>query len=176
MEKIEITKEKLMTLVPIAVLIAVIGVFLTFYIPLIQRSRELHIQCKSIEEKERKTKNVIKFASVISSRRVLMTEEDVSYATDELTRLGKERGVDFISIRPGEMQKDESAEYKILPVELQLESTYKQLGMFLGSLDDVEKSLITVKSFNVVPDPENTSRLMTDLVVDVYLSGRENGS
>ncbi len=176
MEKIVLTKEKLVTLLPVVVLAAVIGIFFIFYIPLIKKSRVVYAQCKSIEDKARKTKNVIKFASVISSRRVLMTEEDVSYATDELTRLGKQKGVDFISIRPGEIEKEKGEEYKILPVELQLESTYKQMGMFLGSLDDVEKSLIMVKTFSVVPDPENTSKLITDLVVDVYLSGRENGN
>ena len=174
MEKIELTKEKLMTFLPVAVLVAVIGISLIFYIPLMKKSRALYAQCKTIEDKVRKTKNVIKGASVISSRRVLMTEEDVSYATNELTRLGKQKGIDFVSIRPKDIQKEKGEEYKILPVELQLESTYKELGMFLGSLDDVEKSLITVKSFNIVPVPENTARLITDLVVDVYLSARDS--
>ena len=174
MEKIELTKEKLMTFLPVAVLVAVIGISLIFYIPLMKKSRAVYAQCKTIEGKARKIKNVIKGASVISSRRVLMTEEDVSYATNELTRLGKQKGIDFVSIRPKDIQKEKGEEYKILPVELQLESTYKELGMFLGSLDDVEKSLITVKSFNIVPAPENTARLITDLVVDVYLSARDS--
>jgi Tfp pilus assembly protein PilO len=174
MEKIELTKEKLMTFLPVAVLVTVIGISLIFYIPLMKKSRVVYAQCKAIEDKARKTKNVIKGASVISSRRVLMTEEDVSYATNELTRLGKQKGIDFVSIRPKDIQKEKGEEYKILPVELQLESTYKELGMFLGSLDDVEKSLITVKSFNIVPAPGNTARLITDLVVDVYLSARDS--
>ncbi|MBU0570531.1 MAG: type 4a pilus biogenesis protein PilO [Candidatus Omnitrophica bacterium] len=176
MKKIDLIKRKSTMLIPMAVLAAVIGIFLIFYIPLIKKSRVVYTRCELIEGKTRKAKNIIRAASAISGRRVLMQEEDVSYVTDELTRLGKREGVDFIAIRPGEIKAAKAAEYKILPVELRLGSTYRQLGMFLGSLDDMEKSLVTVRSFNVVPDPENASKLITDMVVDVYLSGRENGS
>ena len=52
---------------------------------------------------------------------------------------------------------------------MELESKYDNLGIFLGLIDDLEKSLVTVKSFNIIPDKKDPVRLKTKVVVNVYL-------
>ena len=73
---------------------------------------------------------------------------------------------------PQKIQKKNGTEYKILPVTMQIESTFKTLGIFMGSLDDLEKSLVRIKSFDINPDKDKPKVLITDLVVDIYLSGK----
>jgi len=57
---------------------------------------------------------------------------------------------------------------------MEIESTYEKLGVFLGSLDDLEKALVRIKSFDITPDKEDPSKLTTDLSVEIYLSGDKN--
>ena len=57
-------------------------------------------------------------------------------------------------------------------MEIKAKSTYEQLGTFLGSLDDLEKGLVKVKSFVIVPDGKDPAKLTANLVVDIYLSGK----
>ena len=64
--------------------------------------------------------------------------------------------------------------YKILPVEMKIESTHEQLAAFLGSVDDLEKGLIRVVSFEIVPDQTDPTKCITDLTVHMYFSGGEN--
>ena len=73
---------------------------------------------------------------------------DISLAIDELTKDGKRQGIDFISITPGQIRpKDEV--YQIVPLEIESESTYEDLGTFLGSLDELAKSMVVVESLSI---------------------------
>jgi len=176
MKPIEITKEKLMLIIPVIVIMAAMAVYFVVFAPLLEESRKKYIECRTVESEVLKVRAIIKAAGEIEGRRILMTEGDISQVTDELTRHGRSKGVDFISIDPGEAQKEKGSDYKILPIKMEIESTYEQLGTFLGSLDDLEKGLVTVESFSIIPDTNDAARLSTDLVVDIYLSGRENNN
>jgi hypothetical protein len=54
-----------------------------------------------------------------------------------------------------------------------LESDVKAISAFMGVLDNLEKSLVKVKSFNIRRKGDDPSRLETDLSVDMYFSGEE---
>jgi Tfp pilus assembly protein PilO len=141
--------------------------------PLMKELRKHYLECKSLEADVLDARNVITLVDKTYAERVLIKEKDISQAIDKLTRHGKLEGINFISINPKEIRKKADSRYKILPIEMEIESGYEQLGAFLGSLDDLEKGLIKVKSLYVVPNKEDPSRLMTDLVVDMYLLGQE---
>ena len=94
---------------------------------------------------------------------------------EELTRQGKSGGINFVSLTPGAVEDTEGREYRILPIEMEIESTYEALGHFLGLLDEMEKSLLKVQSFNVVTKGEDPSKIHTRLTVYLYLAKGPQG-
>ncbi|MEK6728052.1 MAG: type 4a pilus biogenesis protein PilO [Candidatus Omnitrophota bacterium] len=89
-----------------------------------------------------------------------------------MTRLAKSKGVNLISITPKQV-KEKEAHYKILPIEMEIESTYEDLGIFLGALDKLEKSLAIIDSFSVISEKERSLKLKTKLVINMYLVSGE---
>jgi len=170
--KLEINQEKLI-IISIAVFIAVVlAIYLIFYVPLMKDLKLKYQACKAIENDVLQTRNVIKLAGKVYGERVLMTEKEAHYAIKELTMHGGSKAINFISIKPKEVEKKKGTRYKVMPVEMEIESTYRQLAQFLGSLDDLKKGLARVKSFHITADEKDPNILYTDLVIDMYLSGR----
>ena len=160
----------------IAVLLLVIAgvVYSIFYAPLMKELKDRYLEYRDIESEIRQARDIIETAGEIYGKRTLMTEEEVSQAVDELTKHGRLKGVNIISMNPGEIIEEADSAYKILPVKMQVESTYEELGTMLGSLDDLEKGLVKVKGFNIVHDEKDPAKLITDLEVDVYISGKDD--
>lgn len=172
--KIELTKEKSIIVVSVVIIVIALGVYLVFYAPLMRQLKTKYLECKSIESQVIQAWDIIGSVGKTYGERVIMTEEDVSRAIDALTKHGKLKGINFISISSKEEKKERESQYIILPIEMKIEATYEQLGIFLGSLDEPQKGLVKVKSFDIVPGEKDPSKLTTDLVVDIYLSRKEN--
>ena len=119
-------------------------------------------------------RDTIKLAGKGTEDRVLLAEKDASLAIDELTKHGKSMGINFISIMPREVIKSSDSQYKILPVEMTVEATDQQFSMFMGLLDELKKSVITVESFDAAPEKENPAKLKAAVVIDMYFSAAEN--
>ena len=172
--KVELTKEKLIAAIAAAVALVALGAYLIFYAPVIRETGIKYAACRAVENELLECRNIIESAGRIQGKRVLMTEKDVSHAIDELTRQGKLEGINFVSMSPGEIKEEEGSQYKTLPINVEIKSTYKQLGIFLGSLDKLEKGLVKVKSFDITANAGDPKLLTTVLVMDMYLSGRED--
>lgn len=170
----KLAKEKLPVVIGGAAASAVLlAVCLILYLPLIKEFGVKHGECRSIENHLAEACNMIEQAKRTLEKRTLITEKNVSTAIDEVTDCGKSIGINFISITPNEKIDDKSGRYKILPVEMKVAAKDEQFLQFLGALDDFEKALIRVKSFDIVPDKEDRSRLTASLVIDIYLSTKE---
>lgn len=178
--KIELTQEKSIIIITGAVIVIALAVYFIFYAPLIRNLMTDRLKCMSKEFELLECCNIIESAGKTAGERVLISEEDASLAIRALTEHGelakhnKLKGIDFISISPKEIKEVKDAQYKILPVEMEIESTYEEIAVFLGALDDLEKALVKVKSFDITPDKEDPSKLTTDLAVEIYLSGGKN--
>lgn len=170
----ELAKKKIMIIAAVGIVIFALGTYNFLYAPLINELKAKYLECKNCENDVFYARNLIESVKVVGKDSPLLTEEDISIAIDELTKHGKSRGINFISMTPQEKQKKTEAQYEILPIEMELESTYEELGTFLGSLDEMQNSLITVRSFGVsVFDEEDQRKLETELVVNMYLLGEK---
>lgn len=167
--KIELTRERLVIGIVIAIAVIILGAYNVFYAPLIRELKTKHLEYKSTENEVLECRNSIESAG--KGEKVLTREENVSQAIDELTKRGKLNSINFISMSPKKIEKEKGTEHKVLPINMEIESAYEDLAAFLGSLDDLEKGLVKVKSFKIVPDKEDPSKLKTDLVVNMYLCG-----
>jgi len=165
----EFTKEKLISIVAATAAVIILGLYLFLYNPLIGKLKVVYLECKNIEAEVLQARN----STAIGAKKGPIAEEDIALAIGELTREGRLKGIDFISVIPKKIGGKETL-YKILPIEIETESTYKEFGVLLGLLGDLEKSLITVKSFNMKSYKEAPAKLKTKLVVNMYISGEEN--
>ena len=163
-----------------SVAIIILGVYIFFLKPIIMDLKAKHIECRECEDKALNAREFIESVKLTWVKEAVLTEKDVSYALDELTRHGKTKSVEYVSITPKEDQTKRQAQYDIMPIDIELESRYEDLGKFLGSLGSLEGSLVTVRSFKIRPkgasghsagpDP---ARLVSKLTIDMYLLGQK---
>jgi Tfp pilus assembly protein PilO len=97
----------------------------------------------------------------------LIKEENISFFMKKIVKKGKKEGIEFISITPKKIE--DILPYRILPIEIELQSSYRSLGIFLGFLNDL-KEIVKVESFKMIPLKNNPLKLKTNLLIKVYLA------
>ncbi len=167
----EFARERLVIIIACGVAIVALGLYLFLYGPLIGKLREAYLKCRAVETEAMDAREAIANLKTLETKKGLISEDEISLAIDELTRRGKSKGINFISMTPKKIEQSNDSRYRTLPMEMEIESSYEALGVFLGLLDELEKSLVRVRSFNVTSDKEKGAKLNTRLVVDTCLSG-----
>jgi len=153
-----------------------LGLYLSLYRPLLGELRTEGARCRALESEVAQARALIAGAKTEGAKRNLISEEQISLAIEELTLEGRTEGINFVSIAPGSIRKPEGEGYRILPIELETESTYQALGEFLGWLDELKRSLMKVQAFNVTGKSEDASQLSGRLTVYLYLvEGSQGG-
>jgi Tfp pilus assembly protein PilO len=165
------TKEKTAIIIKASIAVVVVGLYLFLYRPLINQLKASANKCKTIEAQVLQSRKTVSFLRTMPEKKSLINEGEVSFVIDELTKQGKSKDINFVYIKPGKMEK--SADFpsgcKVLPLEMEIESSYVSLGKFLGALDNLEKGVVTVKSFYVYPEKNYAERLKTKLVLNIYI-------
>lgn len=168
----ELTKERLNIIISSGLAIIALGLYLFLYGPLMNKLRRAHSECKRLETEVLRAREAIGSLRTKAPKGKLIAEEDVSWAIDDLTQNGKLAKVNFISITPKQAEEAKPPPaYKILPIEIEIESTYEDLGIFLGLLDELESCIATVINFNVTPAEKGATKVKTRMAVNIYLSG-----
>lgn len=173
-EKAGLTQKRLIIILAAAFGIIALAAYFVFYAPLLSNLRTKFLERGLRETIVFDTRSAVESAGKVYEGRILPTEKNISQAIDELTKHGKLKGVNFISINPKEPKEGGDSEYKILPVEMKIESTYEQLAVFLGSVDELDKSLVRVISFNIIPGEKDPEKTITDLAVNMYFLKEED--
>ena len=153
--------------------VLLVAIALMLYLPLLKNTSKKRHEYKELTVKIEKDKRLIEAIGALGSERVLLGEKEASLALSEITKAGRDIGVDFMSIVPGSIEQDVRSKFKVLPIRMRVGSSYQQIGVFLGALDSLEKVLVVVKSFNVLPKEGDPAWFITDLSVNMYLSGSE---
>lgn len=175
MAKIKLTRKHLIVVISLSGAFTALMIYMIFYMPLTKKVKAKYFECKSAEKKTLECRNIVESAGNLYEKKVLMKESDAHRVIDELTGHGRDKGINFISINSEKIRKAKNSRYKILPVKMKIESTYEKFAEFLGSLDDLEKGLVKVKSFSITSAEEGSFKLRADLAADIYLSGRDYG-
>lgn len=114
-------------------------------------------------------------------RRRLPTKSPTSAVLDELTKRGRELKIEFISIKPqeGNMTSPEvpagALKYKILPIEINMRAGYRNLGEYLGIVENLDSVFATVGGFEIVKDQKVPQKLDIKLVVYTYILEDQGG-
>lgn len=166
----EFTKQRLPLIVGGASLVIFFVTYLFLFQPLVH---QLKVQASECSRTEAEVAEARSHAFIFKDRplkKSLITESEATVAINELTRRGNLKGVEFVLLTPKKIEKPAGQAFRILPIETEIKSTYENLGNFLGSLDEMEKSLITVGSFTASLDPEEVSKVRTHLTLYLYLA------
>ena len=148
--------------------------YAVFYAPLAGKLHQAALRCFALEKEALAVRSAA--ASLKNSgqkpagNRALLLENDISAALEDLTRAGKIHKVRFSSLTPREASADSGSGYRSLPVEIEAESGYQEMGIFLGDLENLPKGLVTVESFDLTPDSRNPALFKSRLSLNLYLA------
>ncbi|MFA6217742.1 MAG: type 4a pilus biogenesis protein PilO [Candidatus Omnitrophota bacterium] len=171
MNKFEFIQRKMALGISIAIALIVIVIHISLYAPLIKKLKVSCLEYKAVEKYLKGARYAIEQTDMTLEDRAIITEDEVSLAIAELTQHGKLRGINFISIKPGEIISEKELLYKILPLEITMSAPEQKFASFIGTLANLKRSVIKVKSFEAALNIENEKKLKVDMVLDIYLLG-----
>ena len=162
-------RERLITFIALGISFFFLGWFF-IYAPVVKKIKLKTLECVQAEEKASQAREIAASSRGGQRKLALIHENQASQALDEITRKGKETGVNFIAIIPRQVQDSAGSGLKVLPIELETKSPYKSLGIFLGEVQASESIFSTVYHFNVKPEPPNSGLVTARILLYVYLS------
>lgn len=168
----------------IIVIIAAIAVIISliygiFFFPRMKELRARYLDCRLCESQVTDARNLIEAASKLNKEygsRILISEKEAASGIDEFTKHSKALGVNFLSMKPGDIIMPEGMPYKILPIEIEIEATGEQFVKFIGSIDELKKAIVTVKSLDITPDEADSRKLKVSIIIDMYLSLKDDNA
>ena len=156
---------------------ALIGLLLLFgiYVPLALRLKDKGKELSGLTTQMHAAQAMILSAQKAYPETLyLPSQEELSWVMDEVTETGKGLGIDFRSIHPEAIQKAPSG-YSFMPVEMKLESSYKELGQFIGALRTLKKGFVTVERFEITRDEKILPKLNCRLLMKLILRPSNDG-
>ncbi|PIQ88627.1 MAG: hypothetical protein COV72_07390 [Candidatus Omnitrophica bacterium CG11_big_fil_rev_8_21_14_0_20_42_13] len=163
-------KEKLTSIIVGGIVIGGIILYFSLFRPLMIDLRLAHHDCDSYDNALTQAYEAMEHAKRINNRKELIDEKGVSGAIDELTTMGKSIGINFTSISLREIESAEDGNFRLLPIDFLIESNYKELALFLGSLERLNKGLVVVESFQISPHKVKPEILNTELTLALCLN------
>ncbi|MDO8535660.1 MAG: type 4a pilus biogenesis protein PilO, partial [Candidatus Omnitrophota bacterium] len=161
----------------VAIVVSISLAWGIFFLPRMKELRAKYSDCRSCESQVVDARNLIEAASKLdkeSGARILISEKEAASGLDEFTKHGKSLGINFLSVKPGNVIIPKGMPCKILPIEMEIEATGEDFVKFAGSIDDLKKAIVTVKNFDITPDKDDGKKLKVDMVIDMYLSLKDD--
>jgi len=175
MGKIELDKRQVAIIGGAAFVVVVFILIVFVYRPLGGKIHSMREGLRITEQELANARNIVGAKDRGERKGHLLALEEVSLAIDEMTKTGRALRINFISISPKEIVQLEDARYPVLPIHMDLEAEYRDIGLFLGALEGLTESLVTVRSFSIGKDEEILPLVKSKMVVDMYLQGGESG-
>lgn len=171
MPDIELNKKTMAITGGLMVVVVAVILLKPLFLQVDALSREL----KTLEEAMVSARDAISRKKQFQQDGHLLKLQEVSRAISEMTNMGTALNINFLSTSPQTITKPEGSKYPVLPIRMDVQSEYKSLGLFLGSLENLKESIITVKSFDMTTNEAILPQVKAELVVEIYLQEGEDG-
>lgn len=158
-----------------AIGVIAVAAFALTVIPLWNKARSVGSEVKALEHELISVRKVLQSRGKFRQTGALLTRPKTFLAIDEITKTGASHGINFLSISPQKITKTKDSRYPAFPIRMDLQSGYRDLGLFLGALERLKESITAVKSLQIEADPQVQSQIRTGLVIEVYLQEGEGG-
>lgn len=169
----KLLKENRIAVFIAAAVLLLITVFAIVIVPIAHKLSLTYQECRGYEEQAAEARRTVEIGRKIDKEyggRSLISEQEAAVGIEEFTRYAKSLGINFFSIRPGDIIKEEGMPYKILPIELSFQASDEQFIKYMTSIDELKKAIVTIKSFDITPDSIDRRQLKVTMVIDIYLS------
>lgn len=144
---------------------------LAFIYPLLGKIQAVRSEWEAVDQKLENARRMIRLGEKIPAQGRLLKREEISLAIDEITKKGKAVNINFISMIPQKIGPAQAPGYQQLPIRMELESEYKNLGMFIHALGDMEEAVAIVHQFKLSRDEETPSLVKADMTINLLLKG-----
>ena len=165
-ELIKIFREKKKIIFIPAGIVSIIIVFLYFPLAgkITKKNKELaglHTQLKSVNEN-------LRIIQGLKVNKRLIKEEDTSLVIDTISKQCRSHSLELKSIT--QKEKNIKDGYSLLPVYLEMEGEFKQIGLFLSFLREFEGALITVENLQIKRADMPLPKIAGVVTLAIYLS------
>lgn len=174
-KNIPLDKKQIKIISVVSLTICVFILILFVYRPLIVKTHSAAKELRVLEERLNAIRNIAKVKDGLRIKGRLLNRKEISMAIDEITKAGRVLSINFLAISPKEIEDVEGQDYQRMPVFMDLESTYQDLGLFWGSLEDLKESIVSVRSFQIYREDNILPRIKSRLVLELYLTGAKDG-
>lgn len=137
------------------------------YFPLLKEIRKKDSLWKGLKEQLKTAENLRDFQKAGIHKR-FVSQKELGLVLDKITEAAKSRSLNFKSISQQEIKALDG--YRVLPVEMELEADYKQLGFFLGDLENLQDALVTVENFRLSSDERLLPEILCSLTLNIYIT------
>lgn len=154
--------------------VLVLGMFLAlaFLTSLVYLPLWKNLQAKSFDyRQEQERLKQIKQEAVLGDKikaKLITSEDEIPQALDEMVRKARALGISFESMKRKDLLTLDK-NYKILPISIEASVEFQGLAEFLGSLENLRRSVIVVNQLDISRDKELLPRLRANIELGMYL-------
>ena len=142
--------------------------------PITDRVKILKKEIEATESDVKMARGLMSMYGQVKKDYPIIDKSGVSKAVVEISQVGEENQINFISIQPQEIEEVPQTAYSLLPVQVKLQAEYKNIGRFFENIRHLKQGLVAVRSFNIVEDEDILPELRVEIVLGVHLKSGEN--
>lgn len=165
MLKIEIHKKKVMLIAAAAAALFFLALFI--YLPLLKEVKRKGAQWNGLKgqlEAARLNAEIL-LTSGVSKK--LIAQSEVTSAIDAISKAGRSLFLNFRYLSQEEIRSENG--YAILPLRMEVEGEYGQLGAFFGALENIKDIIVAVKDMQIKRSDNTLPKLSAVLTLYIYL-------
>lgn len=166
----KIVKNKIIIYLSGAIAVITVSLYVFLFSPEIKELTKKSRECKEIENYLHDTRKSLISLKKFEAKNILITEKEIPMAIAELINNGKRIGINYISIASQPIIDKGDPQFKILSLELDIESVYREIIEFISMFGKLENSLVTLGNFSITPDSADKERVKVKLIVNMYIS------
>jgi hypothetical protein len=166
----ELEKNKIIIYLSGAAAAAAIGLYFLFFYPAVKEFNKKSRECKAVEAQLLETRNNLASLKELEVKKILITEKEIPLAIAELINYGKLIGIDYISITSQPIIDTGDPQYRVLYIDLDIESSYKEIIEFISMFGKFKNSLVTPGNFSIIPDDLKPEGLKVKMVINMFVS------
>lgn len=159
-------KNKKNSFIILSIVIFLLIIFL--YLPLARTIRKKSLEWNTFKGQLNSAQINLQVIQKSGTNKKLIRQQEASGVLNAITQEGRNLRLNFKSLNQKEIRGIEN-KYAILPVEMEIEGGYEELGHFLGALEGLESSIVTIESFKIWRDDKILPKISASLVVKLYL-------
>lgn len=167
MTKLELNKRNLTIISSAAIFLISLVVFL--YLPLAGEIRKKGLEWNSLQDQLGVLQAKLRTIERSDVNKRLLRQSEVSALIDTMTKQGKALLINFKSLTQKEIKTIKEG-CAVLPIQMELEGGYEQLGRFLGVLENLKDAIVTLEGFDIRGDDKTLPKISASLTVNIYLT------